>query len=519
MSDTGDVSGGSLVRNTLANGVAKVVVAVLAIALTPIFLRDLGVAEYGVWLLAVTLTFGSGYVGLADLGLQQAGVRFVAEARSRGDNRAVSEVASTTVVFFAVLGIVVAALLAVLVGPLVRLFDVEPGLIHAARVTFLLVGLQIAIDLPAAGLLAVVEGSQRYGSLRLIEIGGRVVWGVVAFAAVVLGHGIVALAVISLAVAIVSAFASWAAARRAQPELTIRLALATKATLVGMLRYSSSLLALRTLSVLYRQMDKAIIGIVLVAAAVAEYEVAYKIHAAAALVLSIAPSAVMPAAAYVGAAGDRKRLRALYVRGTKYALAMSLPVTIAGLLYTRPLIATWVGSGYEHLTGVTRLFLIYPAIVVVHTIGVTMLFGLGRMKGLLRLNLLAVGVNLAVSLALVRPLGIAGVVWGTLAGYVVVWLPYLRLFLREFDVRLRAWFSEVIWPNLPGAAVQLALGIATLGFADRLGQLWQVLALFSLSCVASIATFLALLPPAERSRLVAAVTRRSPAPPVAVAAP
>ena len=519
MSSTNDVSSRRVVRNTVANGVGKVVVAVLALALTPVFLRDLGVAEYGVWLLAVTLTFGSGYAGLADLGLQQAGVRYIAEARSRGDADAVSEVASTTVACFAVIGVAVALLLSILVVPLVQVFNVEPDLVSAARLTFLLVGIQIAVDLPAAGLLAVVEGAQRYGWLRLIEIGSRVAWAAVAFVLVVLGHGIVAMAVISLVVAVLSAVASLAAARQAQPNLRIRPSLATRATFSMLLRYSSSLLVLRILSIVYRQMDRAIIGIALVAAAVAQYEVAYKVHASAALVLSIAPSAIMPAAAYIGASGNRDRLRALYLRGSKYAVAMSLPVTVAGLLYARPLISTWVGSEYEHLTGVTRLFLVYPALVVVHTIGVTMLFGLGRMKGLLRLSLVAVGVNLVVSLALVRHLGIAGVVWGTLAGYAAVFPSYLRLFLREFGVRLRIWFVDVIRPNILGVAVQLAFGLATVRWVEGLGQLWQVLVVFALSCAVSLAAFLMSLPPDERAPLLSAFTRRAPVSPAPTATP
>src|SRR5688572_32966518 len=95
MSDASEVSGRRLVRNTVANAVAGGVVALLAVLLTPFFLRRLGPAEYGVWLLATTLTFANGYLGLADLGLQQAGIRLVAEARSRDDLQAVNEVVST----------------------------------------------------------------------------------------------------------------------------------------------------------------------------------------------------------------------------------------------------------------------------------------------------------------------------------------------------------------------------------------------------------------------------------------
>ena len=112
----------------------------------------------------------------------------------------------------------------------------------------------------------------------------------------------------------------------------------------------------------------------------------------------------MPAAAYLGSAHDSEQLRKLYLRGTKYAVAMTLPVTVAALLYTRPLIVTWVGAEYEGLTSTTRLFLIYPLFVSVHVIGATMLVGLGRMREMLFLSPAAVLLNLVLSVILVQSL-------------------------------------------------------------------------------------------------------------------
>lgn len=507
------VTGGRLLRNTIANGAGSIVVAMLAVLLTPLFLDRLGTAEYGIWLLALTLTFGSGYLGLADLGLQQAGVRKVAAALSVEDAGQVNRVVSSMMVLFVVMGAALGTLLALAAGGLSSIFDVPTHLSQTARTVFALVGVQIALDLPGASLLAVLEGAQRYALLRLIEVGTRLLWAVLAVLAVLRGHGVVAMAVLSLATGAAGLAASFVAAHHVEPRLRIRLALASWSTLRSIIGQGGSLLTLRVLSIVYRQMDRAIIGIAVGAAAVSRYEVAYKIHATAAIALSIAPSAVLPAAAHLGSLADGDQLRSLYVRGTKYAVALCVPIAVAALLYARALIVTWVGPAYEPLTGVTRLFLLYPILVSAHVIGVTMLVGVARMREIVRLAAVSVLVNLGVSVALTSRYGVRGVVIGTLVGYAIVWVPYLRLMLSAFDLSARRWAGSVLLPNVAPLAAQLLLGLATVARADRSKQLWQVGLLAMASCALSWFVFMTvILGRQERRSLLNSLRRPTPNP-------
>jgi O-antigen/teichoic acid export membrane protein len=510
---TDGVSAHRLVRNTVANAVGSGTVAVLAVVMTPFFLRRLGPAEYGVWLLALSLTFSNGYLGLADLGLQQAGVRLIAEARSRNDLAAVNELVSTMMGMFLGLGVLLAAVVFLSAGRLVAVFDIGPDLETTARVVFLLVGLQILFDLPAAALMSLIEGAQQYSMLRLLDVGGRVLWSALVAVALIADRGVVAMGVLALVVAFAVLGLAMVLAHRLEPGLRIRPWTARAGVARRVLGQGSSLLVLRVTSIVYRQMDRAIVGIMLGAAAVARYEVVYKIHATAALMLSIAPSAVMPAAAYLGATEDEEQLRALYLRGTRYAVALCTPVSLAALLYAEPLIRTWVGASYVDLAGPTRVFLLYPVLVAVHVVGVTMLVGLGRMREMLYLSPAAVLLNLVLSLALVPRLGLVGVVWGTLAGYVVIWVPYVRLMLRSFGFTFGAWVRGTLLPNLPGAAVQLGAGFLTLRVVEAAGQLWQVGLAMALSCALSLGCFLFVVTPTEeRNSLIGSLLRRRAAP-------
>jgi O-antigen/teichoic acid export membrane protein len=489
-----------LVRNTAVNALGRVINAALAIALTPYLLHRLGAAQFGVWTLATTLTFTSGYLSLAELGLQQAAVRLIAAARARNDTNAMNEVLSTTLWVYTALGVVLGAALVAVAGVLTHLFNVGEPLAHAARLTFAVIGLQLAVDLPCAALYAFLEGVQRYGTLRAVDVGSRLVWAAAVAAAVVLGHGVVALAVMSLATAVLALVLAGIAAQVVTGPGEFRITSPSRRTLRVLARSGSSLLVLRVLGVLYSQMDRAIIGIALTAVAVARYEVIYKIHATAALGIGVAASALMPASAYLAAADDDVRLREMFLRGTRYAIAFVVPISVAGIVYARALIRTWVGAEYVGLTGAAQLFLVYPVLAVVVTVGQTMLVGLNRMREMLQLQVIAVAVNLGLSIALVRPLGVIGVVWGTVIAYVIQWVPLTRVFLAQFGVSVAVWVRSVVVPTLVPLVAQVAFGIATVGIADRASHLWGVAALFGASYLVAIAVFAAVSMDASERR-------------------
>jgi O-antigen/teichoic acid export membrane protein len=266
--------------------------------------------------------------------------------------------------------------------------------------------------------------------------------------------------------------------------------------------YGSLLTVLRVLSVIYAQMDRAVIGIALAAAAVARYEIAFRIESVATLALTVASSSVFPAAAYNAARGDVDKQRALYLRGSKYAVALAVPVTLAAMIYARYLILAWVGHRYVGMTTAAQLFLAFPLFWCVHQVGIPMLIGLGRVKPVVGLQLACTVVNLIASIVLVSYFGILGAIAGTIIGFGIVWWPYLRLTISTFEVTGGWWFRQIVAPNLPGAFVQVAFGALTIAIAAQHHTLWAVLLLCLASAAANLAVFaLVGLDRAERSNL------------------
>lgn len=508
-----EVTSTRLLRNTIVNGLANASNALVTIALTPFLLHQLGAEGYGLWVLALGLTFTSGYLALADLGISDAAVKLIAEARARGDQRRMDGIVSTTVFAFGAIGLAVGAFVALAAPWLVDVLGVDAGLAATARVLFTVVALEVVVELPTEGLRAVLTGLQRYTWLRAIDVVGRLLWGALVVVALLRGHGVLALGVLAVAVAVGRAVATLVAAHHVAPGLRIRPRLVSRAILRESASYGWIVGGLRFLSIIYAQMDRVIVSVVVSVAAVASYEVAFRIQSMAVLVLVMASSAVLPAASYNAARDDAEKQREMYLRGSKYTLALAVPVCLSALLFADRIIVAWVGADYLGSAGTARLFLIPPVLASVNQVGVTMLIGLGRARPVLRLQAVAVGVNLVLSVVLAQLFGIDGVVVGTLVGVVVVWWPYVRLLLRTFEVDVATWARRVVLPNVPGLVVQLAVGVFVLTQARHTGSLVQVALLVGTSCLVNAAVFAVVgLEPGERAHLVGRLLNRPDGP-------
>ena len=87
----------NLLTGTLTKYLLLLVNIVIGIFLMPFTMRHLGIAEYGLWMLAASMT---AYLQLLDLGYGNGLVRQVTQADARGDEDAVNEILSTFLVVY-----------------------------------------------------------------------------------------------------------------------------------------------------------------------------------------------------------------------------------------------------------------------------------------------------------------------------------------------------------------------------------------------------------------------------------
>lgn len=495
-----------LVRNTLANGTGQILGVLITLLLTPFLINDLGIEGFGIWALALSLSFLGGYASLTDIGIEVAIARYIAEARSDGDYEAASEVASSGMAFFGLVAIIVAPLLVALSYPLVLAFGIDADVRPQAVACFAFVGAQLIFEMPARVFFASLEGAQRYVTFQAIELMRTALQAALFVVVLVADLGIAGLGAALTASSLVVLVVAVIAARRAVPEVHVRRRHVSRARFRTLLTFGSQYFAIRVMGTLYRQMDKAIVGVALGPRFVTFYEIANRIQQAASMAQSIAASALLPATAYLRRSTEI--LRELYLRGTNYATAISLAVAGAGFIFAEDLIRTWVGESLTGSASGARLFLVFVAFTAVHAVGSAMIVALGHMRFVIVVTLVFIVINFGLSVALVGPMGYEGVILGTVVANAIIWIPYTVYFLRTFEVGWREWVRKVVLPNVPGLAIQAATAAPLLHVATRSPNLAVVGLLALVSTLLSLAVFARVgLPADDRARLIVTLRR------------
>src|SRR3954470_5462908 len=134
----------------------------------------------------------------------------------------------------------------------------------------------------------------------------------------------------------------------------------------------------------------------------------------------------LPASSRYTAQGDSARMRALVLRGSRYTLALFVPLAVTAIALAAPLLEVWLGhrfrEGAAALSILVSYWLLYGALAV--TPG--LLIGAGRARQVARLMVVVAGANLALSLVLTPILGLEGPALGTAIPYFVAFPFFVR---------------------------------------------------------------------------------------------
>jgi O-antigen/teichoic acid export membrane protein len=209
--------------------------------------------------------------------------------------------------------------------------------------------------------------------------------------------------------------------------------------------------------IVYQQTDRLVIGIFLGAAAVTLYEAAGKFQGFIVQLIGFATSAVLPMASKLDAEGRKSALHTLYFRGSKYTVALIAPVVVVLLVFAQPLIVRWLGPAFAGQAIAAQIMVLPQLFMCTATLGDSIIIAQGKLPERLPYVIAVTVANLVLSLALVRPLGILGVVLGTTIPYIVDYPFHVRLQIRQVGVSFKDWLRNIVTPTYPLLLVPLLI--------------------------------------------------------------
>jgi O-antigen/teichoic acid export membrane protein len=157
----------AVLLNSLSGVVALVTNVLVALVMTPVLVRELGDRGYGIWELLVGFV---GYLGVLDLGIGPALVRYVADAWSREDRAALNRIFNTGLLSLLASGVVSVGLFALLAIWGDRILPVTESELQDTVLALLLFGMTLAVSLPRTALSAYLLGMQAHRFVNMIQI-------------------------------------------------------------------------------------------------------------------------------------------------------------------------------------------------------------------------------------------------------------------------------------------------------------------------------------------------------------
>jgi O-antigen/teichoic acid export membrane protein len=436
----------SLKKNIAASWAAHVVTLLVGFCLVPFILHSIGEEGYGVWVFVNSL---AGYSGVLYLGFGPTVCRYVAKHRAKGEWDAINQVVSSVVAVYVAAGGVVLLLAAGLVGGAAYLDKWDSTPLLDVQCAVLILGLNMAAGMVGSVYGGVLHASQRfdlvssvYGLMALVRFG-------LTIGFLQQRHGLVILAGIFLLVTLLENALMAALAYREVCTLSIGRRWMSRAVLKECFRFSA-FTALRFVSVrLIYMTDTVVIGFVLGAKAIVPYYIGSRLVQMIHEPLEKISEVVLPSAGALHARDEHERLQELLAKAMGLTFALAGGFWIGAAYFGEWLLTTWMGETFAESR--TVLLILLAAQVVAQPLFVVrqVLLAMGRVRLQALLDLLQAFANLALSLLLIRVMGIIGVAWGTLIPMVLVELGLLLPYgLRVLDLRIRPLLWNVCAPNL-----------------------------------------------------------------------
>ncbi|MBK9253347.1 MAG: hypothetical protein IPM70_16450 [Proteobacteria bacterium] len=470
--------------------------------------RNLGQDLLGIWDLCWSLV---SYLSLAGLGTGASVNRYVARYRAAGDVdslcRAVSSVVALQVlvcvfVVLATLGIVFA--LPMLVNDRVGVH------LEETRWVVLFLGLSLAVQKGLEAYRGVISGCHRWDLHNGIQAGSHAVSVVAMLTSLLMGGGVVSMAIIYFIGTSLGEMARVVAVAYVCPELKVRWHFVGWDYGRKLALFGGKIFLLGTPPLVLYQTVNIYVASALGPAMLAVLSRPLGLVRHAETLLAKFSNMFSPMAGSIQGSDERAQQRELLYYGARWGVAVAMPASIGLAVLGDSLIELWMGADYVH-PGLMALLAIGMFPQIAHASAVQILVGMNLHGRAAIFSMVWVGLALLVGVVIFSYVG-----WslnGAALLLVAAMAPSYGIFLPGYlchllGVSFSSYFRRVlVLPLVTGAALTVALMAVRLWFAGR--PLMTVLVGTLVGCGLTAAIYWRyLLTPGLRARVLGLLGRR-----------
>ena len=384
---------------------------------TPIMLRLLGQAEYGLYGIAQSVM---GYIGLLNFGIGGSVVRYLSKFRAEGDQTREELVIGLFVKVYSVICVMVLCagfLCAANVEVFSRSLTAEE--IKTLRQLVILMTLNTAMFLPSSVFTSVILAHERFIFNKVTSIFTSVVSPALNLIMLYLGFGSVGLVLSSTLINLgVNVLNLWFSMHRL--HLRPRFGRAPAGLLREILGYSAFVFLASIVDILYWSTDKLIIGWALGTAATAVYNIGASFNAyITSLSTAISGLLIPKLTALAVKDAPKEEFTNIFIKVGRLQFIVVSFIVSAFVAFGRQFIALWAGPEYPDAYYVALLTMIPVTIPLIQNTGINILYALNKHKFRSIVYACVAVLNVVLTFWWVESYGIIGAAMATCIAYVV----------------------------------------------------------------------------------------------------
>jgi len=342
-----------ILKNTFFNSITRFISGVSGFILTPFLLKFLGLSLFGVWSFLFVLI---SYLGLLDLGLAEATVKFTAEYKAKKDLKVISNLLTLSFIFYLFLGIILVFSHS-LIGFVIKKVLPVPANLPLTINTFILTAIAFSILNKLSNLLSsLYVGFQK---MELVTLRQLIYDGLLIFSVLFCIYTKQPVFIIFWIPAFVQGIAflfQLFLTKLIFPQFHLNLSLINRSFLKKILKMGSGVQASISANVLTTQITKSLI-FVLGSEFLGIYELAFKAVAFLKALPTIFLQPLFPAISELDVLDKAKRNR-LISQGTKYLSFITYPLFFLSFIFMPSLMRLWLGKEIPLAVFAARILLI-----------------------------------------------------------------------------------------------------------------------------------------------------------------
>lgn len=401
----------TLVINAAANWLGFATGVVATFVVCPIYVRTLGDESYGIWSLVESVV---AYFTLLDMGIGASVLRYVAKFDTLEDRNQLNRVFSTSCAIFIGMACLVLTTCAGVDLWWENPFGVEGELVGDVRWLLLLLGCNVAVELVAGVFGAVLLGLGRFPTRVavdvVLQIGG-------AFAMVFVlsaGYGLLGIGGVCLAVTVVKGCLLILLAKHYLPHLRFSPLLVGMESFRLIRGYSFLAFIVMIAGRVSLYTSSIVIGAFLSPEHITYYVIGARLVDYVKSASRSITNVLTPAISSMETLGNIAPIRRLLMEGSRYVVFFVLPFEIGLFVLGKPFLTLWLGGRLADSACPSLVILSVPLFLSLsQCISGRILYGVGRLGWFTIITVSEAVINLLMSIALVKWIGIEGVALAT----------------------------------------------------------------------------------------------------------